>query len=889
MKLLQPISFPIFSATALCVALFIFPANGQTTFCPENIDFEQGNLGRWEFYTGSCCPINAPTPGIVVNRHTLTSGTGVDPIAGFPVVAPGGGQFSFKLGNAVNGAQAERARYFINVPSSVSGNFILSYRYAVVFEDPRHAPAQQPRFEIRAYDSATNIPLPCNQYTYVSSSNIPGFMQVGTSSVFYLPWTTGTINLSDYKGKTIILDFRNGDCSLGGHYGYSYIDMNCGLFNISPTICDTSKTDITLNAPPGYQSYEWRDSALTTVLGTTQDLTVPMPAGPTIFAVILTPYPGFGCKDTLYTIYTAPKTSNINATYSADTAICEFDKTSMHVSATGPDGPYIYQWTPATGLNCTNCPSPTVTGVKTTTYHVKVTNTLGCSVTDSIHVIVDTVEKPMLTPVKDSICQRDSVIVGNANTKHRLNNGHQWVVSPATILAGGGTDSFVKLHWPAPGLHAVLLTGSKGLCSYTDTARVYVKPDFTFTMPGNDTICTGQQISLATSANSGYPLTYNWQPSTGLSCDDCPAPLASPTTTTFYKLRLNNIFGCADSGVVRVQVDTTTESKIRPDDDSVCLNHGFGIANIGNNPVVASHIWSVDTGNITYGNGTDSIHVFWNLPGYKRIFLKTSQGICTSADSLTVYVINYPRASFEVSSDGCIGKPVSLFPVSVDAAYHWQIDGQNIDDSLFERLDMAWNAAGVYKIKLTLTYAKCTSAYEKDVTIHSPPIAEIIADNREDICKGKEFTLRATSGDRYTYAWEPSLSFNSNNTPEVTARAERPQSYFLQVINQWGCSSRDSVFIDAPPCCEIIFPNAFTPDGNGRNDIFRPVNREDKKIVDFMIANRRGQVVFKNADDKGWDGTHNGQPAAQDTYNYYIRYICNGEEAIQKGTLILMR
>ncbi|MCB0696663.1 MAG: hypothetical protein KDC07_04830, partial [Chitinophagaceae bacterium] len=301
-----PVASPGAIYLVALLLLFLCPElQAQTVFCPPNINFEQGNLGVWEFYSGSCCPINTPTPGVITGRHTLTSGTAVDPIAGFPVVAPAAGLFSVKLGNQTTGAQAERARYYVQVPTS-SSTFILTYRYAVVFQDPGHPSSAQPRFEVKAYDSATSTPLPCSQYTYVSSSSIPGFLQAGNSSTYYLPWTTGTINLSAYQGQTIAIDFAAGDCGYGGHYGYGYIDMNCGVFEIAPTRCDPNTNNITLNGPPGYQSYQWRDSALTTILGNQQAFTTPMPGTPTVYAVIVTPYPGFGCVDTIYTVFKTP-------------------------------------------------------------------------------------------------------------------------------------------------------------------------------------------------------------------------------------------------------------------------------------------------------------------------------------------------------------------------------------------------------------------------------------------------------------------------------------------------------------------------------------------------------------------------------------------------------
>src|SRR5690606_13874323 len=152
-------------------------------------------------------PPGPPVPG----RHTLMVGAALDPYGQFPVVAPGGGTYSLKLGDDDAGSQADRARYYIKVPTN-SNFYSFTYRYAVVFEDPSHSLNDQPKFEIRAYDSATGLEIPCADQTYISGANIPGFVKSlypkspGTD-VWYLPWASGSVNLSGQGGKTIIVDF----------------------------------------------------------------------------------------------------------------------------------------------------------------------------------------------------------------------------------------------------------------------------------------------------------------------------------------------------------------------------------------------------------------------------------------------------------------------------------------------------------------------------------------------------------------------------------------------------------------------------------------------------------------------------------------------------------
>lgn len=366
-----------------------FVANAQLV-CPPNIDFELGDLTGWSYFTGTCCPGGvavATTPTLAIScRHTLTKTTGLigctggplDTYGGFPVVVPGGGSYSFRLGNNGTGAQAEKARFYIHIPPG-SDQYSLIYRYAVVFQDPTHAVADQPRFEVNAFDSASLAPIPCAQYTYVANATIPGFMTstvTAAGAVRYKGWTTSTIDLSGLSGVTVGIDFTSGDCDLGGHFGYGYLDMNCGLFRIAAAMCDTNTPPV-LTAPEGFANYYWYDSAtFTTLYGTGMSITIPFPPAPVTIAVVLVPYTGFGCPDTLYTTI-RPAALAINP--SNDTTICPGRSVTLQSNATDIAVPLSYSWSPAAGLSCVTCASPVATPTVTTAYSLTVTNTNGCT------------------------------------------------------------------------------------------------------------------------------------------------------------------------------------------------------------------------------------------------------------------------------------------------------------------------------------------------------------------------------------------------------------------------------------------------------------------------------------------------------------------------------
>ena len=293
---------------AVFVGSFIISANAQTLSCQPNMDFELGNYSNWIYNIGTCCPITTPTvytpPG---TRFTLTTGATTDPCCSFPVV--GAGVYSLRLGSTATNYLAEKVIYYVHVPATVS-NYSLVYRYAFVLQDPGHSAASQPRFDINAIDSASGTPVPYASYSYVSGTTTGTYAGSGVgvcNSTRCKPWTTQTINLTGYNGSTIIMSFDAADCGLGGHFGYAYVDMTCGLFAIT-TIANCSSSTVQLSAPAGFTSYAWFDSSTFTIsYGTTATISIATPPSPTHIAVIVTPATGFGPPDTLYTtVYPVP-------------------------------------------------------------------------------------------------------------------------------------------------------------------------------------------------------------------------------------------------------------------------------------------------------------------------------------------------------------------------------------------------------------------------------------------------------------------------------------------------------------------------------------------------------------------------------------------------------
>ncbi len=115
----------------------------------------------------------------------------------------------------------------------------------------------------------------------------------------------------------------------------------------------------------------------------------------------------------------------------------------------------------------------------------------------------------------------------------------------------------------------------------------------------------------------------------------------------------------------------------------------------------------------------------------------------------------------------------------------------------------------------------------------------------------------------------------------------------LYVKDANKCSDSTSATITYDNCCTPSLPNAFTPNNDGKNDIFRIIYKGDLELKEFSIYNRYGQRVYSsNIINQGWDGNFNNQEAELGVYYYQIRVVCGNmknHEIFLKGDVTLIR
>ncbi len=156
----------------------------------------------------------------------------------------------------------------------------------------------------------------------------------------------------------------------------------------------------------------------------------------------------------------------------------------------------------------------------------------------------------------------------------------------------------------------------------------------------------------------------------------------------------------------------------------------------------------------------------------------------------------------------------------------------------------------------------------------------------------------AYSSDIVQYSWTPSTDLDCSTCPSPSGIALRSESYKIEVQNNFGCKAADTIriFINCLNA-NLLMPNAFTPNRDGKNDYFYPITRGYRIVKYFVIFNRYGQKVFerKNFDPNiatlGWDGRiKDNKYGTTEVFSWFMEAECDlGALMNTKGTVVLIR
>ena len=267
----------------------------------------------------------------------------------------------------------------------------------------------------------------------------------------------------------------------------------------------------------------------------------------------------------------------------------------------------------------------------------------------------------------------------------------------------------------------------------------------------------------------------------------------------------------------------------------------------------------------------------------------TSVDGCTSDTAVkTFFVIPSPNVSFSFS-DACKNSLVNFTATDNSGTvtnWKWTFGDGGIANS--KDTQHIYTASGTYNVKLFATTANgCyNDSLQKNIIIYS---TNAFAGNDTIAAAGQPIQLNATGG--VSYLWSPVTGLNDANIANPVARLNATQTFTVKAYTPQGCETYDNIKIEIYLGPDIYLPNAFTPNGDGLNDIFKgkPVGLSQFSFL--KIFNRYGQEIFSTTDyNKGWDGTWKGKIQNSGVYVVIASGIdYRGNVIDKKATVMLIR
>jgi hypothetical protein len=525
--------------------------------------------------------------------------------------------------------------------------------------------------------------------------------------------------------------------------------------------------------------------------------------------------------------------------------------------------------TGGTGSNVVITPSTATLG--TTTYYVTQTTQSCESPRAAITVNISGIS-PAPSVTEDTIvyCQQITALPLSAN-----GTALQWYTVPSggTPITGTPTPSTAQA-----GIFHYYVTQTLN-CGESPATSIVVIVDTTPIAPAITTpvvYCQGTTASILTAQGSNLLWYDNANGGIGVTT----APTPSTTNTGNVNYFVSATIGACEGPRANITL-TVNPTPSEPQANSpitYCqLNSTTSLVANGNNL-----LWYLSA---TGGTGSTQTPVPSSLnAGSTMFYVSQTLGVCEGNRTPIEVIINpTPSLGADKRDTICFADTYNLTTLfnTNGLTANWSLNGTPVANV------NAVSSTGTYQLEAINTNG-CADTALFFFTKLPPVIA--FAGHDTIAMSGTPHQLFATGG--VNYSWTPVFALDNASIQNPMATLNADQQFIVTVTNEIGCAGFDTVFLkvyDNGPT--YLVPNAFTPDGDGLNDIFRPIPVGIVKTDWFKIFNRYGQQIYSNNKYLyGWDGTINGIKQPTGTYVWIVSgYDQSGNAIVKKGTVILIR
>ncbi|MEM9022257.1 MAG: gliding motility-associated C-terminal domain-containing protein, partial [Bacteroidota bacterium] len=577
----------------------------------------------------------------------------------------------------------------------------------------------------------------------------------------------------------------------------------------------------------------------------------------------------------------APNVGVIQPTSCFGNNFCDGSATTL---VTGGTPPYSYAWPNggSASFNNTLCSGPHV---------VTVTDNNGCSDTVIVNV-------PEPSPLQITAFGDTTICISNSTNMSAQGSGG----TPPYLFTwnkGAGVGNPVTVSPVVTTIYTVTMTDANNCPTVTDQVFVNVRDPLKAFVSGLDTICPGDTANIQASGSGGdNNYFYTWSNGmTGASI------FVTPNVTTLYTVTVSD--GCGTpvetaSTTIQVGGYPPIQVSITPETDTICRGEGLLLqAAAGGgfgNPANFRYTWN---------QGLPNSDVHFVFPNATTTYTVTVTDNCLSTEGVataTIALGDFAQFDFDAEpATGC--RPVEAdFTVKgfdPNSTYSWNLGDGNKITTITDTFSHTYTGRGCFDVRLTVTTPLgCQSSIIKPCLIETfpNPIADFSFDPPFPNLNSPSVTFFDESSGAINWHWEFSDGFSTTGDQFLVHLFNDTGNFAvtLGVENIYGCTDSVTKFVPVDFETTVFIPAAFSPNGDGVNDVFGPIgNGLSSDNFSMFIFDRWGTEVYSTSDPNSpWNGRKQNSGNFMDTgvYAYFIRYQELSKVILEKrGTVTLVQ
>ncbi len=604
------------------------------------------------------------------------------------------------------------------------------------------------------------------------------------------------------------------------------------------------------------------------------------------------------CSDTAWNTITI--NDQPTATFTSNAPVCV--QSEVDFTNTGSSGDkWSYTWDFGKGASPSTSTAENPSGVTYSSAGKKVvTLTISdgkCTATDTQHILIEQTPSASFTSTAPT-CTGDTMSFTYTGSM-RGNNDYQWSFGNGSSPSTSSKTHPSGIKYDTKGTKTVDLEVRNTNTGCVDTVDKTITINFTpkVSFDATDSVCAKSPVDFENTGTSADKWSYSW--SFGASARPANSTAENPSDVSYRyggtKIVTFSITDgtCTNTDTGLVSIDTLPDAYAGAD-TTICAER---TVQLGTSPVSGySYRWKPASTLDDSSKANPIASPEASFTNYKLRVTDNTTG-CKGKDTVVVTMLNSMMADAGPDRQICYGDTVQIGTAPLEGqTYRWRVDSMPSDTSHY--ISDTTNATPYvapgktteYTVFVTDTSASRCDAItdEITVTVHPLPAADAGPDSVE-ITRGMEYQLLATGG--IQYLWSPLQGLSNASIQEPIAQPDSSRTYTVEVTDVNGCVNEDSIHIEVNKP-RFFVPSAFTPNDDGKNDVFKVRSRGFEKFK-LVIFNKWGEKLFQTTNpNKGWDGrkASTNQKLPEGAYVYLIQgELTNGDPIEKKGMVNLIR